>query len=99
MDPFRFTIALPSSPDSIELLQALSSHLARELGMDDSLLRRATADLRKAVEEQMRAGDNGHLVNVTFERRTGEDAVTIEVADESGEPVRKRFTWDGRQSG
>ena len=97
MDPFRFTIALPPDPDSLVLLQEVSNHVARVVGMNDPASHSASADLQRAVAEQMRGGDNGNLVRITFERKAGEQTVTIEVHGGSGEPVPQRFTWDTRQ--
>ena len=94
MDPFRFTITLPADADWLSLIGELSNHVARLVGLGESAAREAKEELQDAVRERMRTLAGRGSVEVMFERKAGEETVTVHVAE-----VSRRFLWNARSSG
>jgi hypothetical protein len=80
VDPFRFTITLPIEADSLSLLRELSNHVAHLIGLNDAAASRAKEELERVVGERMRLAAGQAPVEVAFERKSGEETVTIEVS-------------------
>jgi hypothetical protein len=94
VDPFRFTIALPTDADWLPLLAELCNHVARIVGLGDRAARQAKKELEEAVRERMRTMAGRGAVEVAFERKAGEDAVSVEVTNSA-----RRFLWDASRNG